>query len=242
MVNKISIIVPALNEEGNLKPLLQNVIPLLKAKGLNIEIVIVDDYSDDHTYEEAKRLQKIYPCVVPYRKGPPRGFGNTVRAGINVSTGEVGIVVCADNVDPIETIPRMSQMILKKGYTLVLLSRRLRKGDSDFIPIRYKFFQWLFRWASFVLLGIPFKDTTYSYRGFNLKFVKALSLGSTGFEISPEITFKTWLHRGKIGEVPGRPDHRRHIGQSKFSFLKAGKGYPRILIKAFLYRLTGKWL
>ncbi|MFB0566214.1 MAG: glycosyltransferase family 2 protein [Candidatus Aminicenantaceae bacterium] len=239
-MDKISIIVPALNEEGNVTPLVDDLVRILQESRLDFEIVVVDDCSDDGTLEEIKNLQQTYSCVIPVQKDLPHGFGTTVRKGIQVASGRLGFVVSADNVDPIETIPQMVQKLSNEGCALVLLSRRLRKGDDDYIPYKYKFFQWGFRWLSIALLGLPFKDITYSYRGFSLDIIKRLSLESSSFEISPEITFKMWLHGYKIREIPGSP-RVRTIGGSKFLFTKAGKGYPRVLLKALRYRFTGKW-
>lgn len=232
----ISVIVPALNEEGNLEPLVRSLCGQAEQDGLALEIVIVDDHSDDGTYAEGQALAGRYPDVHIYRKELPRGFGNAVRYGIDHARGRMAAIVCADNVDPIETLAEMRRKIIDEGYQLVLASRRMAKSDSAYMPAKYKFFQFGYRWLSRLLVGFPYPDGTYSYRAFDLPYMRALGLESPGFEISPEISFKTWLSGGRIAEVRARP-RVRVIGASKFSFFGAGKGYPRVLWQAFLMRL-----
>jgi dolichol-phosphate mannosyltransferase len=235
----ISVIVPALNEEGNLEPLVRSVLDQATRDHLDLEIVIVDDHSDDGTYAEGQALAGRYPAVRIYRKGLPRGFGNAVRHGIAHAQGRMAAIVCADNVDPIETLAEMRRKILDEGCKLVLASRRMAQGDSDYMSFKYKFFQFGYRWLGRLLVGFPYSDGTYSYRAFDLAYIRALDLESPGFEISPEISFKTWLAGGRITEVRAQP-RVRVIGASKFSFFGAGKGYPYILWKAFLLRLGNK--
>jgi hypothetical protein len=87
-------------------------------------------------------------------------------------------------------------------------------------------------------LGIPFPDTTYAFRAFDVRFVRKLGLKSGGFEISPEITFKVVLAGGRVGEVSGRQT-RRMRGKSRFRFFRAFSGYSRVVREAFYLRLRG---
>ena len=72
------------------------------------------------------------------------------------------------------------------------------------------------------------------------KIFSRYGIESGGFEISPEITFKAWFATRRIAEVDVR-HLKRSSGQSSFSFLRAGPGYAKILFKAFINRLTGRW-
>jgi hypothetical protein len=85
-------------------------------------------------------------------------------------------------------------------------------------------------------LGIPFPDTTYAFRAFDTDFVRKLGLKSGGFEISPEITIKVALAGGRVGEVSGRQT-RRVRGKSKFRFLRAFRGYGRVILEGVYLRL-----
>ncbi len=90
-----------------------------------------------------------------------------------------------------------------------------------------------------VAVGLPFRDPTYAFRGFDLDYVRGLGLKSGGFEISPELTLKTWIKGGRIHELAGRQG-RRIAGESKFLFSEQAFGYARVLIEAFVQRRLGR--
>jgi dolichol-phosphate mannosyltransferase len=229
----ISVIIPALNEEKNLSSLIKNLEETFLGNNLNAEILIIDDFSDDGTFEESLKLNEKYPNVRAFRKTLPRGIGYAIRFGIQKADGRIGVVVMADAVDPLDTIPLFRQKIIEGGYDLVLLSRYIDRGDSNNIPIIYKLFHVTYRFMYKALLGLKLDDITYAYRAFDLDFIRSLQLESGGFEISPEITIKAYLSKARICEFKGQQG-RRLYGDSKFSFFRHGPGYIRVVIKGFL--------
>jgi glycosyltransferase involved in cell wall biosynthesis len=237
---EISLIVPALNEEDNLEELVKGVESVIKRHQLATEVLIVDDASTDNTFVRATCLAENYPFVKPLHKGPPRGMGLSIWYGMQHAQGKVGVIIMADHVDPIDTIPIFRDKIIKEGYDLVLLSRWTNSGDTENIPPIYRFYQRGFRFLSRLLLGIKIQDITYAYRGFNMDFIRSIGLMSHGFNISPEITFRTYYAGGKICEVPGRQG-RRYRGVSKFLFSRAYLEYGGVLFRAFVCRVTGYW-
>lgn len=234
----VTFIVPALNEQDNLAPLVDRLTALDEASR-PCEVIIVDDASTDATYECGLRLAEHNPKIKILHKEPPRGIGHAIRHALPHARGKLAVVVMADGVDPLETaVPQFSNQILGEGMHLVLLSRYTAPSDSDSIPFSYKFFQFGFRFLTKYGLGIPFPDTTYAFRAFDTDFVRSLGLKSGGFEISPEITFKVILAGGKVGEVSGRQT-RRVRGKSKFRFFKAFRGYSGVILEGFYLRLRG---
>ena len=232
----ISLIIPALNEEGNLTSLIQRILAILKENDLQAEILIVDDCSSDGTLAEARGLEVRFPEVRALHKPLPHGLGRGVRFGIEHASGRMGVVIMADGVDPLSTIVDFKRAIIDQGAQLALLSRYLNPGDAESIPWSYKAFQYFFRWTSYLWVGVRFKDTTYAYRAFDIDYVRALNLRGDGFEISPEITFAVFLSGGRIKEVRGQQT-RRVNGMSKFLFRRAAGGYSRVLLTALSRRL-----
>ncbi len=235
----VSFIVPALNEELNLPQLFERLLSLEDGIGLPIEILVIDDFSDDGTLGVAQEAGRSHPQIRSLRKPLPHGIGRAIRAGLEIARGKVGVVVMADGVDPLEkAVPDFCRMILEDGCHLVLLSRYIDRGDSRTIPLSYKLYHLLFRLLTSRCLGIPYRDTTYAFRAFDLDFVRNLGLRSDGFEISPELTIKTFFSGGRIGEVPGYQT-RRVRGKSKFLFSKVMRGYAMALIEGMKLRLGG---
>lgn len=231
----VTFIIPALNEQDNLAPLIER-LTALEQEARPCEIVIVDDASTDATYERGLQLAERDPRIRVLHKDAPRGLGRAVRHALPHVRGKLAVVVMADGVDPLETaVPQFCDKILVEGCHLVLLCRYTTPSDSDSIPFSYRFFQSGFRLVTKYGLGVPFRDTTYAFRAFDTDFARKLDLKSEGFEISPETTFKIILAGGKVGEVPGRQT-RRLRGQSKFRFLKAFRGYSRVVLEGLYLR------
>lgn len=231
----ISIIIPCLNEEQNIPQLVNKLDALIRHHNLKAEALIVDDCSDDYTFRESFILEKDFPFLKALHKGLPRGIGHAIRYGIDHARGKMGVVVMGDLVDPIAAIVDFQEKIIKEGYQLALLSRYLDPQDHRNIPLSYKFYQWWYRFLCRLLTGIKIRDITYAFRAFDLGWARGLKLESRGFEISPEITLKTYLRAGKICEIKGRQG-RRIEGESKFLFSKEGSGYARVLLKAAFLR------
>lgn len=236
----VTFIVPALNEELNLPPLFERLLSIESELGFPVEVLVIDDCSDDGTLAITEQAASVHPQIRSFRKPLPHGIGLGIRSGLEQAKGQIGIVVMADGVDPLEeAVPLFCKKILEEGCHLVLLSRYTTREDSQSIPISYKIPQKVFRFVCSKILGIPLMDTTYAFRAFDIPFVKRLGLTSQGFEISPEVTIKTFYAQGKIGEVPGRQT-RRVQGQSKFMFSKVAFGYGRVIVEGIKMRLKRK--
>lgn len=233
----VSFIVPVLNEELNLPPLFERLLDVEERIGLPVEILVIDDFSDDGTLRVAHEAGRLHPQIRSFRKPLPHGIGRAIRAGLELAKGRMGVVVMADGVDPLEkAVPEFCRKILEEGCHLVLLSRYTDQKDSKTIPLSYKLYHVLFRFLTSNCLGIPYRDTTYAFRAFDIEFVRSLGLRSDGFEISPELTIKTFFSGGRIGEVTGYQT-RRVRGKSKFLFSRAMRGYARVLVEGFNMRL-----
>jgi dolichol-phosphate mannosyltransferase len=227
----VSIFIPCLNEEQNIPSVIDKLVRLIAETEISCEILIIDDCSDDYTFREAMLLSARYGNVRALHKGLPRGIGSAIRYGIDHACGRVGVVVMGDGVDPIAAIPDFYARISGHHDSLVLLSRYLAPEDSRSIPLSYRFYQRIFRSLCRWGVGLRVADPTYAFRGFDLEFIRSLQLSSTGFEISPEITLKTWLNGGRIHELPGQQG-RRLAGESKFVFSRQAYGYARVLLQS----------
>ncbi|MHC4632659.1 MAG: glycosyltransferase family 2 protein, partial [Planctomycetota bacterium] len=163
----VSFIIPALNEELNLPPLFERLLALEKKLCLECEIIVIDDSSQDRTLQVAQDAAEIHPQIRSLSKPLPHGLGCSVRAGLELARGKLGVVVMADGVDPLEeAVPEFCEKILVEKCHLVLLSRYIDPINSKTIPFSYRFYHSLFRFFTFNLLGIPHPDTTYAFRAF----------------------------------------------------------------------------
>src|SRR5205814_4802672 len=115
----LSIVVPVMNEEQNVRPLYQKLSDQLNSLGQNSEVIFVDDGSTDNTFRELKTLHEEHPGtirVIRFR----RNFGKTpaLVAGFSRSRGEIIFTMDGDLQDDPEEIPNFLEK-LNEGYDLV---------------------------------------------------------------------------------------------------------------------------
>jgi glycosyltransferase involved in cell wall biosynthesis len=238
---EVSVIIPCLNEDQNIATVIDKLIRLMDETGIDAEILIVDDCSDDYTFREALLLSQRHREVVALHKGLPRGIGNAIRFGLAHARGKVGVIVMGDNVDPLAAIPDFRRLVIEEACDLVLLNRHSDPENRKSVPIwPYRIYQWVYRTLCRLGTGMPYTDPTYAFRGFSIDWAKSLNLESGGFEISPEMTLKTWLRGGKVTELEGKQG-RRVAGASNFIFSKQAWGFGRVLIASMVAHRLGTW-
>jgi Glycosyl transferase family 2 len=238
---ELSIVVPAYKEEGNIALVCDRLLAMLEQDGLNAEILLVDDASPDATYRVARAQMLRSPRIRAFSKPPPRGMGSGIRHGLRYARAPIVAVTMGDGSDEVSRIPEMYAKVHRENYGLAVGSRYRHRRNYRTVPLIYRFWSACFRLVTRLLIGVPMSDYTNAFRVFHRRIFERYGAESAGFEISPEITFKAWFATRRVTEVD--VCHlKRASGQSSFSFLRAGPGYAKILLKALVNRLTGKWI
>lgn len=128
---KISLIVPVFNEEETIDLFYQAVRAFEPFKKIAVEIVFINDGSEDGTEEMIQSLAARDALVVPLNF--TRNFGKEAAlvAGLDYATGDAVIPIDVDLQDPIEVIPEMIEK-WQNGADMVLAKRIDRSTDSRF--------------------------------------------------------------------------------------------------------------
>lgn len=237
---QLSVVVPAFKESGNLDLVCDRLLGVFDRDDVSAEILLIDDASPDDTYEVAVRQMWKSPRIRAFTKPTPRGMGNAIQYGIERARAPIVGITMGDGSDQVERIPEMYRKVANEGYGLVIGSRYRAKENYEAVPRLYRFWSRCFRLTAWAVVGVHLSDYTNAFRVFDRRIFARYGPESGGFEISPEITFKAWFATKRVGELDVR-HLKRASGQSKFSFLRAGPGYGKILLKAFVNRLTGRW-
>lgn len=124
--NSISIIVPAYNEENNIKPLIERVHVALSKNKIKYEIIIVDDNSTDATRSIASELASTYPVILHVKKGK-QGKAYSIHEGMQYVQYEAVAMIDADLQYPPEELP---EMIEKLANADVVVANRKHYHDS----------------------------------------------------------------------------------------------------------------
>ncbi len=239
---ELSIIIPSLNEEKTLPWVVEDLNQVCADNNLEVEVIILDDASQDATLNVAKTLQTKFPDLnirVLHRYEPRRGYGAVVRYGLAHATGRFAAIVAADGQNPIDILPQMLNHA-RAGAQLIQCSRYDRSGDDTEVPSRFKLYQAIYRTVVKVLLGQRFPDSTYGFKVFERVLVMALGVTSNGFSLSPEMLFKVFLSGGKVVFVPGRQGVRKG-GETKFVLRRELIGHGYVLLRAYLHRYGFLW-
>lgn len=193
---KLSILIPAYNEEKTISQVLQQIFSLQLA--VDFEVIVIDDGSTDLTAEAVKNSG--FP-VIYLRQGKNSGKGAAIRRGIEEAQGEIILIQDADCEYYPNDYPALITPILSGKAEVVYGSRILKKGN----PYSYKWFYWggrfLSWWTNF-LYGTHITDEPTGYKVFKASVLKSLRLSCQGFEFCPEVTAKILREGIKIFEVP----------------------------------------
>lgn len=129
-MKKITILVPAYNEEESLNALYERISKIMNSmENYEFELLFINDGSKDKTLSMIKELRSkdSRVCYVDFS----RNFGKEIAmiAGLDYATGDCVIIMDADLQDPPELIPQMVEL-WEQGYDDVYAKRRSRAGET----------------------------------------------------------------------------------------------------------------
>jgi len=211
-MKKVSIIIPAYNEEAFIGILLQKILDIdLTPFDFMKEIIVVDDASKDKTYE----IASSYENVIAIKQSKNQGKGAAVQKGIKESSGDWILVQDADlEYDPRDYIFLIQA--LEKGNKVAVYGSRTRgqikgRGWWHLSPGKHPK-QSTGPWLAGVILSVWtfnlygnwISDTLTAYKLYPANIIKGFNVKTCGFETDHEITAKLIKSRIQIKEIPIR--------------------------------------
>ncbi len=210
-MKKLSVIIPAYNEEGNLKRgVLDEVRSYLEGKGVEYEVIIVDDGSTDQTREIIKRYISSSNTKFRLIENSHGGKAIAVMTGMMAGEGDVILFTDMDQATPINQLEKFLPKF-EEGFDIVIGSRSGRKGA----PFVRKVSAWGFSLLRAIILGLPFKDTQCGFKAFSKLSVEKIipkiknewgvvhftgGAVNAGFDV--EVLYLAKKYNFKIAEVP----------------------------------------
>ncbi|MTK63978.1 MAG: glycosyltransferase family 2 protein [Methanobacterium sp.] len=226
---KISIVIPALNEEGIVGKTVRSVpVEELEKNGLETEIVVVDNASTDNTANEAREAGARVVL------GPKRGYGNAYLTGFKEAKGDIIVMGDADGTYPFPMTYEFIQPILKGEADFVMGSRL--KGDikTGAMPALHKYVGNPFlTWILNFLFHAGISDAHCGMRAIRKETAEKLQLKSGGMEFASEMVIEAARKNVKIAEIP--IEYYPREGESKLSSFSDGWRHLRFMM---LYRPT----
>jgi len=229
----LSIVVPALNEEGRIGPMVEHLHVELRTLGIAHEIVVVDDGSTDSTWSIIESLQSRIPECRPLRNPGEHGFGRAVICGFDHMTGDAVVVMMADESDDCRDVVRYWQL-LNEGWDAVFGSRFVRGGGVIDYP-RHKLV--LNRLANLflrLLFRVPLNDFTNAFKAYRRTVIEgSRPFLSPHFNLTVELPLKA-IVRGYSWTVIPITWRNRRSGESKLKIREMGSRYLFIALYCWL--------
>lgn len=229
---QVSVIIPCHNEEPNIEKMVNGL--LGNYDGYINEVIIVDDASDDNTYQVAKELSGHSPRIKIIRRSPPCGVGRALRDGFKAINPESDYVLMLD-ADFVRNIHEINNVIekVKEGYDCIYGSRFLKQRNIQGYPLMKLIVNRGFHFFVKILLRIPCADLTNNFKLMKRQIIGQIRWRSVNFSINAETGLYPILKGYKVVEVPVSWIQRsKSMGLSDFSVFKVAHSYTWVLIKA----------
>jgi glycosyltransferase involved in cell wall biosynthesis len=191
MTKKLSIIIPAYNEEATIHKILEKVDQVILINDIQKEVIIVNDCSKDNTAAKIIELKaEKYPHIKFVEHIVNKGKGAAIHTGIKEASGDYIIVQDAD----LEYDPNEYNILLKPiidGFADVVYGSRFMGGK----PHRILFF-WhsignaVLTFMSNMFNNLNLTDMETCYKLFKSDIIKSIQLKENRFGFEPEVTAK----------------------------------------------------
>lgn len=235
---KISVIIPAYNEEGNIIELTNRLKRIFTGLKIKFELIFIIQ-GEDGAFEKLKKLKKKISQLRLFHYSKPLGIGPAFVKGFNkISKGyDYVLTMDADLNHQPEEIPLFIERIKKQPHVdIVIGSRNIPKGKMVLNKIRYRWIKKMLSNSINYLMpsmyGLNIKDITSGYRLFKLDVIKRIrnKITSKNFEMYPEILILSKRCGFRMTEVPIIFKDRVK-GKSKLNFIISGFGYIKLFFR-----------
>ena len=218
----ISIVIPAYNEEKGIIKIMERVLAVresLKEAGVGeMELLVVNDGSQDHTAEVAGKLAGEHDCVRIISHPHNRGYGAALKTGFAQARGELVGFLDADGTYPPEYFPQLCAEALN-GAELVIGTRMT--GTESEMPATRRLGNLIFAKLLSLLGWQPITDCASGMRVFRKETLAQLSPLPDGLNLTPVMSTRA-VHEGiKMVEVP--IPYSERVGRSKLSVVRDGR-------------------
>ena len=224
---KLSIIIPAYNEEEGIKNVLIELNNYLKKNNILTEIIVVNDGSTDQTKNILENIENIKLINHPYNKG----YGAALKSGIKKAQGEYILIIDGDGTYPVNEIPKLLEYM--DEYDMVSGMRKGKNSDA----------RWFYsqRIAKFILKRIAgyvtnskIPDINCGLRVFKKEIIKKYwDLYPQGFSFTTTSLVAFLADDYQVKFIP--IDYHQRKGKSTLKPFKSFIGFISLILKLSLF-------
>lgn len=226
---KLSVVIPAHNEEGSIVETITSLFEALREAGIEHEIVVVNDNSQDETENILKGLQTDIQGLVYFNNEGAGGFGNAIRVGLAKYSGDCVAIMMADLSDSPDDLVRFYHK-LDEGYDCVFGDRWCKEGRVINYPATKKFLNRLANHLVKIIFGLKYGDCTNAFKLYKRETIDGLKpFLSPHFNLTLELPLKAIVRGYSYAVVPNSWENRK-AGVSKLKINEMGSRYFFILL------------
>jgi len=230
---KLSVVIPAYNEEETVVETVEGVVSALAAEQIEHEVIVVDDSSTDGTAAVVKALAERHPQVRCLPSPFSNGFGFAVRAGLDAFEGDTVAIVMADGSDSPKDLVTY-QRLLEEGNECAFGSRFIRGAEVVDYPRSKLIMNRIVNWGIRVLFRHGYNDTTNAFKAYRREVIESLRpFLSNHFNLTVELPLKAVVRGYSYAIVPISWTNRK-AGVSKLALNEMGSRYLFIVLYVFL--------
>ncbi|MCX5770344.1 MAG: glycosyltransferase family 2 protein [Candidatus Hydrogenedentes bacterium] len=231
-----SILIPAYNEENNIRPTIESVAKTLRREQIPFEILVVNDNSADSTAQTVLEVQREYPEVRMVHNVRPGGLGRAIRFGLQHYRGEAVAIVMADQSDDPEDVARCYRK-MEEGYDCAFGSRFMAGSSVTDYPAMKLVFNRLGNTLIRLMFLTRHNDLTNAFKCYRRHVIDGISpLHACHFNITIEMSLSALIRRYSIAVFPIRWSGR-NWGVSNLRIWVMGRRYICTLLKIWFERL-----
>jgi len=228
----ISVVVPLYNEEESLPELMAWIDRVMNANNFSYEVIMVDDGSNDTSWEVVEDLQKKYQQVRGIKFRRNYGKSAALFSGFEITKGDVVITMDADLQDSPDEIPELYRMIMQEKYHLVSGWKRKRYDPiSKTIPSKF------FNRTARMMSGIKLHDFNCGLKAYHSKVVKSIEVYGEMHRYIPILAKEAGFNR--ITEKVVQHQERKY-GVTKFGLNRFINGFLDLMSITFISKFGKK--
>jgi len=235
MIKTLSIVIPVYNEHTLLPKILKQIETVQLPRGLERQIVMIDDRSTDGTVELLRDMAKERPDYMIVFHEKNQGKGAALRTGFEKATGDVVLIQDADlEYDP-RDYPRLLEPILE-GRADVVYGSRFAGETHRVLNYHHFLGNKLLTRLSNLFTGLYLTDMECCYKVFKSSVIERFTIQEPRFGVEPEITAKLARMKDlRIYETPVGYNGRSYVEGKKINW-KDGVSAIRCILKYNLFK------
>jgi len=194
---KLSVVMPVYNEAQTLRTAVERVF----ASPLEIELICIDDGSNDGSSDILRELEGAFPQMHVLLQPRNMGKGAALRRGIATATSDYVIIQDADlEYDP-TCYRRLLEPLLAGNADVVYGSRFIGGAPHRVLYFWHSIGNWLLTFVSNCLTNTNLTDMETCYKAFRREVIQSIPIEENRFGFEPEITVKVARRNLRIYEV-----------------------------------------